>query len=276
MPIELIDLSNSQCNGHCWRSASPDEDTPWLDYLAKRYREIRTEAVTPILEVQYDGLTFDVKRIQRRLAKAVLPKRSKGPLAVARSDFGETISYCILKEQYETLFGYKSLRDRELTNLPGRGIDAIGIEEVDTGRLRLILGETKTSSDASSPPRVVDSDTIEDCLRKQHLGHLSDLEKTCSKIFDAARRAWDGRIQSLLFASGFLFEAKKWEMLEVVCFSCLVRQQNRYTENDYGSFKDSPDDYIPSSIRFVIFCVPGDDIESVVTKWLDLAQGKED
>lgn len=273
MPISLIDLASTRRGRHTWRAASPDVSTPWLQYLAERYRDLRTESTIPINRIQFDGLSFDVTAIRRRLTEAVLPDRSAGPLAVARSDFGETVSYCILAEKHSTRFGYKALRDREAINLPGRGIDAIGVEEANSGRLRLILGETKTSAEASSPPQVVD--TAKDSLREQHLGHFADPHCTCSKVFDAARRAWDQRTQEMLFAAALFLEAHDWQRLDLVSFCCLVRQQNRYTENDYGSFKERPDDFGPCSIRFVIFCVPGDDIEKVVTEWLHLARSQE-
>src|SRR5207237_641083 len=77
-------------------------------------------------------------------------------------DFAETISYCLLADVFKTRFGYKSLRDRELVQLTGRGIDAIGIEVEENGDIRLVLGETKLSDEAKSPPAVVDKG--DDCL----------------------------------------------------------------------------------------------------------------
>jgi hypothetical protein len=89
-----------------------------------------------------DGLTFGKQAIENRLRQAAIPPRGGGNFAVPRSDFGETVAYCLLEERFGTRFGYKSIRDRELPRLPGRGIDAIGIEYTENGPLRLVLGET--------------------------------------------------------------------------------------------------------------------------------------
>jgi hypothetical protein len=64
--------------------------------------------------------------------------------------------------------------------------------------MMLVIGETKVSGEAKSPPQVVDQSA--DSLRNQHLGHLNDREVTANKIFHSARHALDRDVRDLLFA----------------------------------------------------------------------------
>lgn len=274
MPLAIIDIERFEDKPHCWCAVVPNAGEEWLQYLANKYRELRTEPVVPLSDIAVDGITVLKKSaLEQVLARAVLPDRGTGKFSVARSDFGETISYCLLKDKYGTLFGYKSIRDRELIQLTGRGIDAIGVECPDGEPLHLILGETKTSADPSSPPQVVDSNR--DSLRAQHQAHLSELQNTCRKVWDAARRSRDKHTQDLLSVAALYLQEEQWQNLRVVAFSCLVRPRNLYKSTDYGSFLNSPTDFHPSKIRFTTFCVPFDDMEAVIDKWLELAQGNE-
>jgi len=274
LPLLIVDIERFDSDGHTWCAVRPVDDEKWIEYLAIKYRDLRTEPIVPLSDLIMDGITvLSCDAIKHRLANAVLPTRGLGILSVARSDFGETISYCLLEDYYSTRFGYKSIRDRELVQLPGRGIDAIGVECLDQERLHLVLGETKTSTDHRSPPQVVDS--APDSLRAQHRGHLSEIGITCRKVWDAARRARDKETQELLIACALYLEEKRWDKLSLVAFSCLVRPRSLYKTTDYGSFRQNPDQFCPCKIRFTAFCVPSDEIEIVVDEWLNLARGRE-
>jgi hypothetical protein len=181
---------------------------------------------------------------------------------VTRSDFGETLCYMLLGQEYSTIFGYKSVRDRELINLPGRGIDAIGIE--NDGKLTLVLGEVKVSNANASPPQVVDAS--DDSLRNQHLGYLRELNITAKKIWNLSRHVLDATVRDLLFTALWCLEEQRLDKLQLVACCVLIRPRNRYTVKDFGSFVKRPADYEPARIRFVVVCIPGD-VEEVVDNW---------
>jgi len=275
LTLAVIDIERFEQEPHCWFAVAPVVGEKWVENLAKKYRELRTESIVPLSDIVLDGVTVLYKKdLEERLARAVIPDRASGVLSVARSDFGETISYCLLEEHYGTRIAYKSIRDRELIQLAGRGIDAIGVECSDEQPLHLVLCETKTSTEQRSPPQVVDS--AQESLRAQHKKHLSDLEATLRKVWDAARRARDKETQELLFAAGLYLQDERWDMLRLVAYSCLVRPRALYKSTDYGSFREKPSDFYPSKVRFTAFCVPSDDIEAVVDEWLQLAKVGEE
>lgn len=274
MPLLVVDIDRIENDDNCWCAVAPAEGEDWVDYLAKRYRELRTESVVRINDIVLDGVTFLSKdAIQKHLTNALVPQKGSGIFRVERSDFGETISYCFLEDQYGTRFGYKSIRDRELIQFTGRGIDAIGVECHDQEPICLVLGETKTSAEHRSPPQVVDS--AQDSLRAQHMRHLSDQDDTLGKVWNAARHARDKETQQLLFTAALYLQDERWDKLRIVAFSCLVRPHSLYETTDYGSFRKKPTDFYPGKIRFAAFCVPSDDIETLIDGWLEIAQGSE-
>lgn len=237
----------------------------WQDEIAKQYRNLRTSTRFPIEPICLDGLEFSVEVIKERIAANTTPERKGGNFDVVRSDFGEVISYMALEQVYSTQFGYKSVRDRELIQLPGRGIDGVGVEVAD--KLRLVMTETKVSHDNRTPPPVVDSQR--DSMRNQHIGHNTE-DNTCKKIWDVARKTTTAELQSLFFKAALLFEDRKFDVLDVVTCCVLVRPQAVHNGNDFGTFRSSPADFDHGKIRFLVVCIPseyGNNIELVIDEW---------
>lgn len=226
----------------------------WLDELAVEYVKLRTEANFPVSEIRVDGIeVLDAAGVQARIQRATTPRRTGGNFDVLRSDLGEVLAYLILEHLYETSIGYKSVRDRELIQLPGRGIDAVGIESRGH-QLALCLAEAKVSEESASPPAVVDS--APDSLRNQHLGHLGDSEVTSRKLWDVARRCRDAEQQRLFMTAALLFEYNRFDLLSIISCCVLTRPQSRYQITDFGSFRASPEAYVPAHIRFLVVRIP--------------------
>src|SRR5690606_16668023 len=157
IPISLT--QNHENTPHIYHVYGLDGDYSWLTQLAEEYQNLRVETDHHMEEISVDGIAVvDPSSILRRIRAATIPTRPEEPtnFDVVRSDFGETLCYIVLEDGHRTIFGYKSVRDRELTQLPGRGIDAIGIEENADGTLTLVMAEVKVSDDVNSPPGVVD------------------------------------------------------------------------------------------------------------------------
>lgn len=236
-----------------------DVDGGWHPELAHRYVQLRTECQFPINPVVIDGIELlDTEGVRHRIAAATVPHSVGGNFDVVRSDMGEVFTYAVLESEYGTVFGYQSVRDRELIQLPGRGIDAVGIE-VNGERLTLCLGEAKVSDAAASPPAVVDA--ADDSLRNQHRGHMADRDKTSQKLWDLARRARSQDLQNLFTTAALLFEQEAFDKLEVIVCCLLVRPSHRYTVADFGSFATTPGDYAPAKVRFLVVRLPDASIE---------------
>lgn len=213
----------------------------WSARLAVEYRQLRGEAQAEPDPSFFAGLDFDVDAVRRRLMQAVMPRRRGGNFDVVRSDLGELLLAHLCAAMYGVECGYRSIRDRELSDIPGRGIDLIGVEVPDPGAadwlVTLVLGEAKVSSEAASPPRVVD--TAEDSLRNQHLGHLKYPAATARKVFDAGRRCKHASTRNLMMLAAALLEDGIWRQLRLVAASLLVRPSSCATNADFGSFFQS-------------------------------------
>ena len=196
---------------------------------------MRGECALPLTDISLDGIhVVSVEHLRERIRNATIPTYVSGgaagsmppTLAVVRSDFGEILCYMLNEDDHDTRFGYKSVRDRELTELPGRGIDAVGVEAGQP--LSLVLGEVKVSNENASPPQVVDSSS--DSLGQQQRGHVGDLETTGKKIWDLARRTSDQQTRELFIQAALYFDDRRWDKLRlVVCCllgTCAPRARN--------------------------------------------------
>ena len=244
-------------DGHEYICLEPRAAPEWLEKIAEVYVQLRSDSPTPVSPEIFDGVgVVNLDRIRARLQRATLPTRIGGNLDIVRSDFGEVSSYIALEDLFSTNLGYKSVRDRETIQLTGRGIDAIGVEvEESLPYITLVLSETKVSDENASPPQVVDTAT--DSLRNQHLGHLESIETCAKKVWDVARKAVDEEVRVFMLLAALRFEMGQWDKLKLVCCCFLVRPNALYTESDFGTFRTSPNDYVPASVRFMILRTPG-------------------
>jgi hypothetical protein len=240
--------------------------------LASEYIALRTQSAHIPPELAEGIEIMDMSIVMPYLQAATIPPRRGGNFDVVRSDFGEVITYVLLEQEFGTKIGYKSVRDRELIETPGRGIDAIGVEDAqDGGKLGLLLAETKVSNDGVSPPAVVDSN--DDSLRKQHLAHLNTIEKTKKKVWDVARKALDPALRAVYLRAALLLQHEEWDKLRLIVCCGLIRPKNKYNEADFGTFRISPEDYVPGHVRFLVFCVPGSEIDPIVTNFHMMSTG---
>lgn len=262
---------------HRYRIIEPNH-ADWLRGLADLYRELRTATRVPLSEIDLSGLDFDTKDLSIALVETQLPKRFSGhpkvkTMAVERSDIGELVMALVGEVDHGYGYGYRSVRDRELVTLPGRGIDQIGvrelIDEVTSDRSYVLsLGEAKVSADKKSPPGVVDAG--KDCLRDQHLFHLSETELTRAKVISAARQTSDIDLARHLHIAAMLLKNGS-DKLTIRSTSMLVRNSS-HQEADFGSFRSAADDYQPGHIDFTILVLDVEDIELLVDEFLSLAR----
>lgn len=245
----------------------------WLLFLAKEYVKTLTERETALKEIKLEeyGLVMDTSRLQQYIRRASIPKFKAGLFNVVRSDFGELLCYILLERNYGTIFGAKSIRYRELRDASGRGIDAIGIELRD--KLTLVLCEVKVSDEVVSPPQVVDRSN--DCLSKQQLHHLAQLETdTKDKVWHVAARTRNEQIELLLMAAASCLEEKRYDKLDIVVSNVLVRSEATCKETDFGSFREDLQLYKPANIRFLLLRTPGA-IESIIEQWYEMIKTLE-
>lgn len=263
----LCSQLSDESGGHSYEILEPGEsDTSWPQPIIDRYLQLRASLAVPLEDVPLDELVgFDASQLRDRLQTAAVPAHHGGPWDIVRADFGEVVACVLLEERFGTQIGTIGVRDRELRDQPGRGLDMIGVE-THSDPLLLVLVEAKVSDEARTPPRVVDA--ADDCLRNQHLGHLTNLVETTDKVWMAAQRSRDGETRDALFKAALLLEANHSEGLRIIAASVLVRSAAHCQDADFGTFRSSPEDYTPAVVRFLIFRTP-EDVESTVRAWAE-------
>lgn len=276
MPWGNIGRADSLADPHLYSILEPEDFAAWIDVLAAEYVRLRTEFARPLPDIlDLPGLgAFKADGIKARLAKFTVPKPdlSRGNFSVLRADLSEVAAYLALERFFGTEISYKLIRDRELIQLPGRGIDAIGIEA--GAKRAIILAEVKFSEQACKPgnaPTVVD--TSSDCMRKQHIGHITERLQTVGKLLDVSRKALTDAERDNLMAAALYLEAEQWDQVDVVSCCVLVRPKDCHTPADFGTFQASPLDYKPARVRFLVWKLPGD-MESILDAWIAAVESK--
>ncbi|HEY4453179.1 MAG TPA: hypothetical protein VGN81_02605 [Pseudonocardiaceae bacterium] len=242
----------------------------WLAVLAAEYRRLRTASDQPAAALSFDGLDLAVHEVAKILTATTVPHYEPGNFGVVRSDLAEVILALVGETVYGSRYGYRSVRDRELVQRPGRGIDQIGVEVAPT-HLTLVLGEAKVSTEKKSPPGVVDRG--DDCLRAQHLAHLHNRDATADKVWAASRRCADQQTQQLLRIAAELFRRRIDDKIRIVASSLLVRPSTARTPQDFGSFHRASADFQPAHIRFLLVRL-ADDVDEVAMEFARLSRGE--
>lgn len=253
---------------------SEDDMDVWLEMLADEYIRLRTGKQKALEKISTEGIDIvdtslvesRLRSFEKRRLQASVPRYQPGNFSVLRSDFGELLNYVLLEDYYRTVIFKKSIESRRATYQIERGIDAIGVESKIP--IELIISEVKVSDENASPPQVVDRQQ-KDCLRIQHLHHITkrlEIDGTFDKIADLFKNVADKETaQFLKQVEWYLFQ-EDWRSLHYVACSALVRPQDKYSKQDFGSFQSRPGDYAPAYIRFLIISVPYD-IDTMVRKW---------
>jgi hypothetical protein len=289
--IEFIELEFLDSNVPHEFCVYRPEGSGWLDAVADTYVALRTACHHGDIDTMLEGLEFaDRNAIRAHLAAASVPRVSTdGPLSIMRADLGEVLAYELLERRFSTQIGYKLVCDRELVQLPGRGIDAIGaeyhphpadgvmvppavpplgaVEDEERSLLgesfRLVLAEVKVSDETASPPQVVDRKR--DAMRKQHRAHMSESRQTTDKVWQAARKCRDKALGERLLHIALQME-RNFQSVPYVACCVLVRPESKVRPTDRGSFHSSPSDYSPAAVRFITVALP-DSMADIMTEW---------
>src|SRR6266571_5245027 len=276
---------------HYYAVYRPDAAADWLDRLADVYVALRAAPRSPLHDPTLGIEVVERANVERLLATATVPRLTTGDWRdIIRADLGEVLAYELLEGVYGTRIAYKLVRDRELTQFPGRGIDAIGAEPLSAGgepmpdpphqrteemeatagapqltAAMLVLVEVKVSDEDASPPQVVDTGDLS--MRSQHLGHLSEWEKTMDKVWLAVRNATDPKTFEYLTQIALRLARDKTSVFIVAC-CVLVRPRLKVADTDCGTFEAKPTDYVPARVRFLTVALPSD-MEATLTDWND-------
>lgn len=197
--------------------------------------------------------------IERTLAAAI-PEPGTHPiphLDVARNELAEALAHLAWVEVHGTVIPASRIRNKEVPNQPSRGRDLLGLEQ---DPLVAVIGEIKASSEAVSPPGVVDDG--DKSLRGQFLAFLAVKDAVLTELAWAMKHA--APENHGLIARAML--AHITHDLPVCAAPVLVRPVAARGEGDFGTFRESPEQFAPARVRFSILTLDGalDDLANAV------------
>jgi hypothetical protein len=204
----------------------------------------------------------EINRAVEAVTQAAVPepsvRESQRHLDTARNELGEVIAYAVLEGAHRAIMPAKRVREKEIPQLPSRGLDALAFEPGD--ELRLLVSEVKTSDEDASPPRVVgDGDTS---LHGQTLKLLADQDRLLVELNWVYKHSTAEH--ELLVARAIFLRTR--DQLPITAVPVLVRPARCHQDNDCGVFETDPDSVAPATIRFSVVRIAGeiDDLANVV------------
>jgi hypothetical protein len=242
-------------------------------YLAQRsqtlfdYKEVNQQAL-------FNNLGFGTDVLRQIITKNAIPidkNREQGlqPAVlndIYRSDLGELLMTYYFEEKLPEgerfIIPLKNITFRELADLPGRGLDAVGYRNDLEGKVEILLGEAKVSADKKSPPQVVDK--TNDSIFKTQLKHKNEVPVVIQRLSDYARRLNIKDAEII----GFAIVCMESGLSGKVCltYGCtLIRDYNCVNENtDYGKMKTNEKDFEPGKVHFSILSFSDKNIDETV------------
>jgi Cap4 SAVED domain len=177
------------------------------------------------------------------------PRRRPKQTDVRRSELGEIVCADVLRSVFETAIPASRLAHKETPDQQARGADVLGLEEPDGQTIVLVLAEVKGSTDAKSPPRVIDG-------MAEKLHQLATDRRVLQQELIWLRDHADDRHAAICthICTAFLLGRKLFDVLLV---PVLVRTASKAGDSDCGVFKTEPDSF-GEKIRFVTVRVDDD------------------
>jgi len=251
---------------HIFEKSDINVDDNFIKKFAAKYVEQRTASVTPAKTITanflFKNTGFDTSSLEKIITKNVIAedkKREEGktPLVINdiyRSDFGELLLTYYFEEKIESgkqfKIPIKNISIREVSHLPGRGMDAIGYR-LDGAKVNLLFGEAKVSHVTDTPPPVVHQ--TNDSIYKTHLKHKSDKKAALRKLSEYYKHLLhdDAAIMGIAI---WAIENDKDDLVEITFGCTLVRDYSCMNESsDYGKLKSHKKDFDPHQIWFGLF-----------------------
>ncbi len=204
----------------------------------------------------FNGEQLEKIITQNSVAKDINRDAGKTPAVINdiyRSDLGEMLLTSFfekkLPEKERFKIPYKNITNRELAQLPGRGIDAVGYR-LSNDKIELLIGEAKVSHQVKNPPDVVDYS--KDSMHNTQLKFKNNKQELLNKLSDYTRKL-SGEDAEKMGIALLLIEFDKNDKYDLVFGCALIRDLNCVKiEDDYGKFYTQKTDFDPHQISFCI------------------------
>ncbi|MBR4265132.1 MAG: hypothetical protein IKQ46_03660 [Bacteroidales bacterium] len=250
-----------------------------IQKFAEKYLEQRSYANFNYADL--DGKLFsdvgfntdELKKIITQNAVAIDLKRENGeqPQAVRdifRSDLGELLMTYYFEEKLPDgerfVIPLKNISFRERSDMPGRGLDAIGYQLDDTS-VKILLGEAKVSAAKENPPSVVDSN--KDSLYATHKNYHENPPIVIQRLTEYCKRL-NPKDASILGLAIILINNNESDRYSITYGCTLIRDYECVDEEkDFGKLKNNSVEFEPNSVHFSILSFSNKTIDETVDEF---------
>lgn len=262
---------------HIFQKMDIKADDAFLKEFADMYVKQRTDSLTPVKDLTmsfgFKSTDFDTSKLEEIIKRNVIAedkKREAGETPsvlndIYRSDLGELLLTYYFEEKIDTSLRFKipakNITTRELSHLPGRGMDAIGYRR-KSDKINLLLGEAKVSESIDSPPSVVH--TSSDSIFSTHSKHKDNKKETLKKLSEYYKRLTSVDAVNIGFAI-WAIENNIDEHYEITFGCVLIRDYSCLNaKTDYGKMKSEVKSFEPHNVHFGLLSFKDKKISDVV------------
>jgi hypothetical protein len=168
-----------------------------------------------------------------------------------RSELAEIVAATVMDEVFGTIVPASRIAHKEIPDQQTRGVDVIGLENIDGPVTTILVSEVKGSCEAKSPPAVIDA------MAKKLVAVTADRRQLTQELIWLRDYCEDeyAEVCARICARHLL----RRSALEIVLAPILLRTANRERPNDHGKFAqdDAGFDY---PIRFISVIVDTEDL----------------
>lgn len=278
---ELNLMVNESKDGHNFKVYKWDNSEEWREEIIRnigsKVREVYLgySELKEIVEDEKDELGFELSEVEkhlRNLLNDTIPSEDDGGIvSTPRSDFPEIFASLCLESLFDTNIPVDLIEKKDTLDQPGRGVDILGYEEI-AGHLHLLLCEVKGSSEDRNPPLVITGkdDSLDEQLQEFVL-NKDKIEKNIMLIYRKSKEQSDKKKLAELLLR---FQESPNDTKIILC-PFLVRELEKYGDEDYKHFKNNSKDYEPYKLRFLAVCID-DNITKLSEDIYEFARGSED
>jgi len=228
-------------------------------YFNQRAAEQRLrEAAAELALFDSSALTVTEPEIRSALEeelRAVLPAEWSGgrpkQTDTQRSELAEIVAATVMSEVFGTIVPASRIAHKEIPDQQTRGVDVIGLEDIEGPVITVVISEVKGSCEAKSPPAVVDG------MAKKLVSVTTDRRQLTQELIWLRDYCEDeyAEVCARICARHLLRRSTP----EIVLAPILLRTANTERPADHGKFAEDDTDF-NYPIRFISVIVDAEDL----------------
>jgi hypothetical protein len=261
MPTRYELVSSTVVGEHIFECYDVTADDDLIDEVARIVAELYVDPDTLMDSLRRASADLDsvassseLADLMGEVAAAVIPQMDLNTervhLQTPRNEVAEILAFDVLRQIHQFLIPASRIREKEISQAPTRGLDIFAL--MMTPKVRAVICEVKASSSSASPPAVVGSG--DDSMHAQTKKRLKDHQALLAELTWAHKHTTPSLRGEV--ARALILLSRK-DAHPPIAAPVLVRPMDKHGVDDFGCFKDAPEEYGPAQVRFSIIRIPG-------------------